>query len=510
MSSEDNKRIAKNTLFLYMRMLTTIVVNLISIRILWNLLGQDDYGIYNIVGGIVIMFSFINSGMVAASQRYIAYELGNNNYNRLQKVFSISVKIHIILSVLILLIGESIGLWFLNSKLNIPENRIFAANAVYQFSLFSFILTVISVPYNACIVAHEHMNVYGYLGILEVILKLVIVLVLFVINGDKLIIYAALVFVISLIMRIIYGTYCRQHFKECNYIANNDKFLLKEMFSFAGWSLFGTMGFAVREQGLNFILNIWFGVAMNAAKSLSTQIGGVLNNFAANIQMAIKPQIIKRYAIGDYDSVINLVCRGSRYSFLMVGVFALPLYFCADIVLNAWLGNVDIYTIQFLRIALLVVLIETLHGPIVTALQATGKVKFFQLTIGSIMLMSLPMAWIWLTYDKNPYAIIWVMLATSIIGMIARIFLLHNSMNFSIRKFLKSVILKIIIVTSSSAIIDFTIIYSIRPTNMSGVIIFSILSLIPFACCTWIWGLDNYERSTIKKRIKRIYNEKIL
>lgn len=502
MSSEDNKRIAKNTLFLYMRMLTTIVVNLISIRILWNLLGQDDYGIYNIVGGIVIMFSFINSGMVAASQRYIAFELGNNNHDRLQKVFSISVKIHFILSLIILIIGESIGLWFLNAGLNIPDNRMFAANIVYQFSLFSFILTVISVPYNACIVAHEHMNVYGYLGIFEVILKFVSVLMLFVINGDKLIIYAILVFSVSLLMRIIYGLYCRKYFQECHYIAHHDKSLLKEMFSFAGWSLFGTMGFAAREQGLNFILNIWFGVAMNAAKSISTQVSGVLNNFAANIQMAIKPQIIKRYAVGDYCSVINLVCKGSKYSFLMVGIFAVPLYLCAEIVLNAWLGNVDIYTIQFLRITLFVVLIETLHGPIVTALQATGKVKVFQLTIGIIMLMSLPIAWIWLVYDKNPYAIIWVMLGTSIIGMIARLFLLRSSMEFSISQFFKSVILKVFIVISSCVVVDSVIMYFVKPTSIYDVIIFSIISVIPFAYFTWIWGLDNYERKIITTKIK--------
>lgn len=241
----SNRKIVKNTLFLYVRMFLTIIVNLYAVRVIWQVLGIDNYGIYNIVGGIVTMFSFLNNAMVASSQRFISFELGRNNAHNLHKVFCISVTVHFLLAIAIILLAETAGLWFVNDKLNIPTTRMYAANWVYQCSIFAFAINVISVPYNACIVAHEHMKAYGYFSILEVILKLLIVFLLLLIPFDKLITYSLLVLGVTIMMRIIYGMYCRKHFPECRYHYVSDHHLMRDMFSFAGWSFIGNLGFSV-------------------------------------------------------------------------------------------------------------------------------------------------------------------------------------------------------------------------------------------------------------------------
>ena len=406
MPSEANKRIAKNTLFLYVRMFLTIIVNLYTVRVIWQVLGVDDYGIYNVVGGIVMMFSFLNNAMVASSQRFISFELGRGDKECLNKVFCISLTVHFLLAVTVLILAETIGLWFLNHKLNIPEQRMYAANWVYQCSIIAFLVTIVSVPYNACIVAHEHMKVYGYLGILEVILKLVIVFLLIFIGGDKLIVYSLLVLVVALIMRILYQIYCHRHFSECRFHRVSDRHLMSDMFSFAGWS--------------------FFNVAVNAAKGIAGQIGAVINGFAANFQMALNPQITKRYASGDTEGMMNLVFQGCKYSVLLMTIIVVPLIISAEAVLTLWLGDVAPYTVGFMQLTLCLVLVESIVSPITTALQATGHIRNFQLIISIIMVMNLPLAWLWLKLDVNPYLVMIVSIVMSIIGIISRLMLLHG------------------------------------------------------------------------------------
>ena len=272
------------------------------------------------------MFAFLNNAMVASSQRFISFELGTGNFNRLKKVFSISVTVHILLAIGVLILAETIGLWFLNEKLNIPINRTYAANWVYQCSVIAFIINVISVPYNACIVAHEHMKQYGYFGILEVILKLVIVFLLLLIPFDKLIAYAILVACVSLVMRLVYGFYCSRNFTECRYKFMNDHHLIRDMFSFAGWSFIGNLGFSVRDQGHNIIVNLFFNVAVNAAKGIATQVGTVISGFVQNFQMALSPQITKRFAAGETGSMMTLVIAGCKYSALLMMFIVIPAF----------------------------------------------------------------------------------------------------------------------------------------------------------------------------------------
>lgn len=436
----DSKRIAKNTLFLYFRMGLTIIVNLYTVRVIWEVLGVDNYGIYNVVGGIVLMFQFLNNAMVASSQRFISYELGSGNIERLKNVFAISLRVHYILGVGIYLLGETIGLWFLNCRLNIPLDRMFAANCVYQCSLLAFFVSVISVPYNSCIVAHEHMKVYGYMSILDVVLRLIAVFLLVIIPFDKLISYAVLMLVVQIIIRLLYQVYCRIHYIECKYVRANDKGLMKDMFAFAGWSFVGNMGFSLRDPALNMILNIFFNVAMNAAKGIANQVTTALNGFTSSFTMALNPQIIKSYAVGDRDSMMQLVFRGCKFSFLLVCVLVIPIMVCCRELLEVWLGSVEPYTVGFINIMLIAVMVDSMVGPITTSLQAIGDIRKFQIVIAIIMLLCIPAAWIWLKIDAFPYAVVIVSLISSIVALIARLLLLREQIVFSLRDFLLTVV----------------------------------------------------------------------
>lgn len=502
----SNKRIAKNTLFLYLRTLVTIIVNLYIVRLMWKILGVDNYGIYNLVGGIVFMFAFLNNAMVASSQRFISFALGLNDKEKLQKTFSMSLTVHGLLAVLILLIAETIGLWFLNHKLNIPIDRMSAANWVYQCSVASFLFTIISVPYNASIVAHEHMKVYGYLGILDVFLKLGIVLLVGVLPFDTLIAYAVLIMCLSIFNRFIYTIYCHRHFDECHYKYYNDHHLLKDMFSFAGWSFLGNMGFSVRDQGVNIILNMFFNVAVNAAKGVANQVGNVINGFASNFTMAVNPQLTKRYAAGNINGMLQLLFNGCKYSLLLMALIVIPLIIAAPTVLRLWLGDVAPYTVGFLRLILIMSLVDCVVSPITTSLQATGKIKKFQIVISIIMLSNLPLAWVLLKIDANPYIVVLVCIFTSVMALLARLMLLHEQIKFSYIQFLKKVYsrtLPLILIVGGIAWFLFTLFRN----DFLGIIGFFSMTWICFAVTCYALVLNSQEREfvigAVKSRLRK-------
>lgn len=504
MPSEDNRRIAKNTLFLYLRMFLTIVVNLYAARVIWQVLGIDDYGVYNVVGGIVTMFAFLNNAMVASSQRFISFELGKGNGERLRKVFCISVTVHILLAIGILFLAETVGLWFLNEKLNIPAGRMAAANWVYQCSVVAFMINVVSVPYNACIVAHEHMKAYGYFGILEVFMKLAIVFLLLLVPFDKLIVYAILVVCVSALMRLIYGVYCGRNFAECRYKFVSDHQLMKDMFSFAGWSFIGNLGFSVRDQGLNIVVNLFFNVAVNAAKGIATQIGAVVSGFSQNFQMALNPQITKRYAAGNTESMISLVFSGCKYSAILMMFIVVPLFFASEQVLTLWLGEIAPYTVGFMRLILMMILIDSMVGPITTAIQATGRIKWFQIIVSIVMLSNIPLAWLWLKIDASPYVVLYVSIATSAVALIARLILLHHEVFFSYRAYTSKVFFRIMLVLFIAGAISWRL-YEAFPRNIAGLIGYAVLSFLSVGIVSFTVGLENNERQfvvhTVKERL---------
>lgn len=502
--NSSNTLIAKNTLFLYFRMLFTVFVGLYTSRVILRVLGVEGFGIYNVVGGIVMMFSFLNAGMVASSQRFISYELGKNDIKSLRKVFSMSVSIHIFLALLILLLAETVGLWFLNVKLNIASECMYAANWVYQCSILTFMLTVISVPYNACIVAHEHMKAYSYISIMEIFLKLLAVIILPLSSWDKLIVYSSLILLIAFIIRLAYGVYCRYNFIECKCQCIKDKSLFVEMFSFAGWSFIGNLGFSVKDQGINILINLFFGVAMNTARGIAYQVSSVISGFVANFQMALNPQIIKRYASGEIESMILLVFRGAKYSLFLLMVMVVPFYIRAPYVLQLWLGNVPEYTVTFLRLTLIMAMVDSMAGPLVTAMQATGRIRIFQLVISVIMLANLPLSYFFLSLGCKPYVVMYVAIATSLVGLISRLCILKTLISsFNFFEFIKDILLRNIAVCilSISLPVFFSSCFN---DDLIGLLIVCFCSVLYSLFVVYFVGLKKVERVALIKKVKLI------
>lgn len=508
MDTSNNSKIAKNTLFLYLRMLISIAVNFYSVRLLWHALGIYDYGIYNVVGGIVMLFSFINSSMVGSSQRYMAYAIGQKDEELLNKTFCLATKVHTILAVIIVILAETIGLWFLNYKMQIPTGRLIAANWVYQCSIFAFVLNVLSVPYNASIVAHEHMKIYGYFGIIEVFLKLFIVLIIVIIPFDRLITYALLVALTSLIMRIAYGVYCRHHFKECIFHNYRDKKLLASMLGFAKWTFIGVMGITIRNQGINLVINLFFNVAVNAANGIANQIINVINGFSSNFTMALNPQIIKRYSYGDISSMMNLVSKGCKYSLMLMSFIVIPLIIVAEPAIKIWLGSVAPYTVGFLQLGLIIALIESVVSPITTAIQATGNIRNFQIYISIIMIICLPVSCLFLNIYHSPYIGMYVMFVSGIIAILIRLYLLHSLIRFSYRHFLSTVFLRPI----PSICLSFIICWYLNrfySDGLIGITLFCLTSLIIISVFNYSIGLTKLEKATVSSKITEYINNKI-
>lgn len=483
-------------------MFLTILVNLYTVRVIWQVLGIDNYGIYNVVGGIVTAFAFLNSSMIASSQRFISFELGQGDKDRLHKVFCMSVTIHVLLAVIVLILGETVGLWFINSKLNIPTDRMYAANWAYQCSLVTFLLNIVSVPYTASIVAHENMKVYGYFGILEVILKLSVVFLLIIIPGDKLIVYALLLLTVSITMRVLYGMYCKKQYSECRYRPISDHTLMRDMVTFAGWGFFGNIGLTVRDQGMNIVVNIFFNVAVNAAKSIATQVSAVVSGFAQNFLMALNPQITKRYALGNIPDMMNLIFKGCKYAIFLLMIFVIPLFFASEQILKFWLGDVAPFTVGFLRIALVSTMIDCAAGPLITALQATGRIKKFQLVIASIMILNLPIAWVWLKIDNDPYIVLIVACVTSVAAFIARLMLLHELITFDYTIFAKSVIAKGLPPLLISGLVSWGLHNSVG-NSIWEMVIFCFLSASVSILLIYFLGLEANERATVTNTVKR-------
>lgn len=498
-----NKRIAKNTLLLYFRMLLTILVGLYTSRVVLNTLGISDYGVYNIVGGVVTMLAFLNSAMVAASQRFISFELGTGDLEKLKKVFCTSVSIHITLAILILIVAETIGLWFVNAYLNIPLDRMEAANWVYQCSVLTLILTIISVPYNSCIVAHEHMRAFAYVSIVEVILKLAIVYLLLIGDFDKLILYAILIAVVAFIIRIIYGIYCKQNFEECTYHFLFDRKLFKEMFAFAGWSVIGNLGFSLKDQGSNIILNLFGGTTVNAARGIAMQVNGIISNFSYNFTMALNPQITKQYAAGNMNESGRLVYTGCRYSFYLLLLIAIPVMINVDYLLQLWLGTIPKYTSQFLLLALITALINVMSPPLTTALQATGNIKVFQIVICIIMLCELPFSYFILYTGGKPYMVMYPSIFVISIGLFARFLILKKiSPFYKLRHFTFNVFCRNILISIVCYYISFKIKTSFFFCDFISFLLTSFIAFIVSCLIIYVIGFSPEERNALLNFIK--------
>lgn len=490
-------------MFLYFRMFLTMGVGLYTSRLVLDALGVVDYGIYGLVGGIVSMFAFLNSAMASATQRYLSFDIGRNDQERLQKTFNATLNIHFLIAFVILILAETIGLWFINYKLDIPVDRMVAANWVYQFSIFTFLLNVIQVPYNALLIARERMNVYAYVSIVETILKLAIVLYLVQAETDRLILYAILTFCVSFIIRMVYKVYCKKQFKESIYKFYYDKTYYRELLSYSGWNLFGNIAAVARGQGSNILLNIFFGPIANAAYSLTLMVQGIIGNFISNFQTAVNPQIVKNYSRGDSKASLNLIYKSSKFSFFGMLILVLPFLYNIEYVMNLWLKEVPPYAIDFIKLALVYSLIETISNPLMSGLQATGKIKRYQAVVGILIFLNLPLVWIILETTQSPHNFYWSFIGISVISLFVRLYFVQYLMNIKIISFYKEVLLKIAFVVLGAFIVFYPIsTYLVEEDSFMLFLTKTSIIVLLTTVVIFVLGMDNVERQFVKLAIQ--------
>ena len=508
--SNNNKRIAKNTLLLYFRMLFMLVVSLYTSRVVLNTLGIVDYGINNVVGGVITMLGFLTGSLGSASSRYITYDLGRGDMNVMKKTFGNILSIHFLLAAIVLLIGETVGIWFMSTQLQIPSERETAAFWVYQFSVFSSILAVVSVPYNAVIIAHEKMSAFAYITIFDAILKLLIVYLLLVIPYDKLIIYAILFFLVQVFDRIVYGVYCTRHFPESTAKLAYDKKLFKEIFAFAGWTMNGNLAIIGYTQGINILLNVFFGPTVNAARAVAVQVQNTCQQFCSNFQMALNPQLIKSYAKEQYDEMHSLLIKSSKFSFFILFFIALPLMLEAPFVLKIWLGIVPNYTVSFLRLILVSSMLLTLSNPIVVSVHATGNLKRFQIIEGTMLLSIVPIAYFVLKFlHISPEYVFYVHILVEVVTQCARLKIVLPMIKMSIREYLINVIKPIVIICLSVPVLPY-LVYKQLGENTSVLAFFAVCSIcvLTSSILMFLGGCTDSERIFIINKIKSIKKNK--
>lgn len=499
--AENNKRIAKNTLLLYFRMMITMGVSLFTVRIVLKTLGVVDYGIINVVGGIVVMFSFLSNTMASASQRFFAFELGRRNFVKLKETFSMTVTIYGILSLLIFILAETVGLWFLNHKLVIPPDRMVAANWVYQFSILSFIVTIMAVPFYASIIAHENIKVFAYISIIEVVMKLGIVYLLLLFAMDKLILYSGLLLVTVIVIRCIYTVICKRKYAECTYVYFWDKDLFKVLLGFSGWSLFGSLAWVFNNQGLNILLNLFFGPVINTARGIAYQINNAMSNFVSNFIVATKPQITKYYSLGKMSEMVDLVTRSSKFSYLLFFLLSLPILLETKFLLTVWLKEIPEYVVSFTRLVIIMSLVESLSSSLVAAAQSTGKIRNYQIVVGGLLLLNLPLSYIFLANDFSPEIVFYIAIANSTICLFIRLLFLRKMIGLSFKFYCRKVLISVFYVSVISYSIPVFLLYSLDEGWLRFSLIVVLGVLWSLFIIYWI-GLVKGERQYVNNLVR--------
>lgn len=503
-NSENNKRIAKNTILLSIRMVFVLFLGLYTTRVTLSALGVDDFGIYNVVGGFVSMFVFLNTSMSNGIQRFFNFELGRNGIEGARKVYVTSLVIQILLLIIILLLTETLGLWYLHNKMVIPVDRFEAAQWVFQFSVLSFVLVIMQVPFNAAIMAHERMNYYAFIGILDAILKLIIVLLIPYADCDLLILYSALIAGASLLNFILAYTYAKKNFEEIRIKPLFEKDLFKSMLSFSGWNIFGTFAGMMREQGLNMILNLFFGPVVNAARGVAYQVTSGLQGLVVNISTAIRPQMVQSYAQGNHARTINLMYSLSKAGICFLYIIAYPIVIEIDYVLHLWLGgNVPDYTSVFVTIVVLIAFLNNLNGAVSAVVHATGNMKKYQLFTSIITLISLPFAYYSLYWGGNPESVFWISLCFTALMQIVSLFILKNLVDFSLLKYIKSVLGPFFL------LILFSFAFPLIPHHYmdTGLIRFIVVGTIGFLSSSitfYFVGLNASEKGIVNSFVRKI------
>ena len=496
--SSNNSRIAKNTLLLYFRMFITMVVGLFTSRVILDSLGIEDYGIYNLVGGFVIMFNVFRAGLISSTQRFITFDLGTGNMSELRNTFSTSLIIFLFISCVIIVIAEGFAPWFIQNKLTIPASRLTASMWVFQFSLLTLIFNLISSPYNALIIAHEKMGAFAYISIFEVMAKLAVAYLIYISPFDKLIVYAFLLCLVQIIIRFIYTFYCNRHFEESKVIWRLDWKKIKKIYAFTGWELFGSIAVIGYTQGLNILLGMFFNPVINAARGVALQVQSMILGFVTNFQTALNPQITKSYASGDIAYMHKLIFYSSKLSFFLLFVLSLPIMLEAEEILSLWLVEVPEYTVLFFRLIIITTMIDAISNPIIISVEATGNIRKYQVVVGSLLLLILPISYVALKLGAAPYSVFIVHIIMSGVAFVARLIMGSHAVGFNKNDFLNRVLIPILGVILVSSILPFSLhhVMSLGLIRLSIVLAISILSVIG---SVYYIGLQKQERELVLK-----------
>lgn len=480
-----------------------MLVSLYTSRVVLNALGVEDFGIYNVVGGVVSMFSILSGTLSAAISRFITFELGRGDQKKLGEIFSSSVTIQIGISVVIVLLAETVGVWFLNSQMNVPPDRMVAANWVLQFSLLTFVIGLVSVPYNACIIAHEKMSAFAYISILEVTGKLGIAYFIVIAPIDRLVFYAILMCMVALVVRFVYGYYCKRHFTECTYHFIWNKHLLRQMFGFAGWNFIGSASALFKDQGVNIVLNLFCGTAVNAARGIAMQVNTAVNSFVNNFITALNPQITKSYAEGNKDYMNKLVFKGTRFSYYLLLCLSMPILANTEYILRLWLHTVPNYSVEFVRLVLVLSLSDILYRPLLTAHLATGRIKTLQIVVGGLNMFILPLCYLALYLGYDPTSTLWICIIFSIIGLFVRIWLYKRIEKFHAGTFLRKVMLNALMVTVISITCVQVVKYNVTDSNtlLQFILYSTLYFLLTLLVCVGI-GLSVQEKRHAVQKIR--------
>lgn len=496
-------QIARNTLLLYGRMLLLLVINLYTSRVILDALGASDFGIYEVVGGIVAMFTVLSGSLSSAISRFITFELGKtpSDAAKLKVIFANSIITQILIALLIAAIAEPVGLWALGGRLNIDPERVGAARWVLQFSIFAFAINLISIPYNAEITAHERMGAFAAVSLIEGLGKLGIAFAITASPIDRLVFYALLMAVLAVIVRLCYGLYCRRNFEECRGTRlRADRGVLREMAGFAGWNFIGASSAILRDQGGNILLNLFFGTAVNAARGVAMQVSKTVQGFVSNFMTALNPQVTKSYASGDRAYMMKLIFKGSRIACMMVLLLGLPILFNTEALLALWLKDVPEKTAILTRLAIIFAMSESISYPLITAMLATGDIKRYQLIVGGLQLLNLPVSWLCLKLGCGPGSILVVAIVISQICLGARLVLLKGMIGLDSRKFLKDVLMKLALVTIFSAGLS-TALGELMPEGPAGAILYVMVCIAVTASVVWTVGLERDEKDMIRRKI---------
>lgn len=506
-NSANNKRIAKNTILLYFRMLLMMAVALYTSRVVLSTLGVEDYGIFNVVGGFVALFGFLNGAMSGGTQRFITFALGQGDNEKLNKIFSTCFLTHALIALIVFVLSETVGLWFVLEKLTIPENRMTAAIWVYECSILSSIIVIMSMPYNADIIAHEKMSAFAYISIIEAFLKLGIVFLLLIGNADRLILYSILYLTISVLIRIIYTSYCKRNFEESHYTTIWDKELFKKVLSFSGWNLWGNISLVLMTQGVNIVLNIFFGPVVNAARGLAVQVQGAVQQFSSNFQMALNPQITKQYAAGNLCQMHTLMFRSAKFTFFLLLCISLPVIFETPTLLSIWLKEVPDYTVSFVRLMVCITIIDATSNSLVIAANATGRIKKYQIVVGGILLMIVPISYVALKIYPNPTLVYIVHMSIAICAYAARLYMIRPMVRLSVNMYVKKVFLPIAFVGITTVFCTYAVSQIIE--GWPGKALINITQSIVITCIIcFSFGLTSSERAFILSKVPFLNNKK--